>query len=145
MRSCDRSYILSFADTEMKNGHEHEIELPEWMTENINEFIREFRPRLQGSKGPYLFPGKLAGARHYSAIRTEFTRTIRRRCGLIVFPHLVRHLGAKRHLDRDPSLLYVISRQLGYRTVETTQKSYLENDSLSASRTLNSFRPKRTP
>ncbi len=142
MRKSGKCYILSFDGSEMKNGHGHEIELPEWMTEHIDDFINIYRPQLNGAKGFFLFPGKLNGARHYSAIRIEFTRTIRRRCGLVVNPHLVRHLGAKRALDRDPGLLYVVSRQLGHQRIETTQEYYLENDSLSASRKLNGLSSK---
>ena len=137
MRKHGGSYILAYAGDEMKNGHPHEIELPAWMSDHLEKFISKYRPRLDGAEGPYLFPGKIDGARHYSAIRTEFSRAIKRRCGLEVNPHLMRHLTSKMALDRDPGLLLVVSRRLGHRRVETTEKAYLEGDSLAASRTYN--------
>ena len=145
MKKREKSYILVYAGEEMKNGHAHEIELPKWMSSHLEEFISKYRPRLDGADGAYLFPGKLDGARHYSAIRTEFSRTIRRRCGLEVNPHLMRHLTSKIVLDKDPRLLFVVSKRLGHRQVETTQKAYLECDSLSASRAFNEAISSITP
>jgi integrase len=136
MRKRSSSYILTFTGEEMKNGYSHEVELPDWMSKDLEEFITVFRPELEGADGPFLFPGKLNGARHYSAIRTEFSRTIRKRCGFQVNPHLMRHLMSKIALDKDPSMLFWVSKRLGHRSTQTTEMYYLESDGLSASRKL---------
>lgn len=140
MRKYGSSYILSFTADEMKTKRSHEIELPDWLTPHIEEFKRLYRPRLIGNQGPYLFPGKVGdGHRHHSAIREEFKRHIYRELGLKVHPHFMRHLTSKLILDEDPGQLKTIADRLGHSTIQTAQTTYLETDSLSASRRANTF------
>jgi integrase len=138
MRRHGSAYILTFSGDEMKNGRDHAIQLPDWLTEHVEEYKAKFRPRLVGHEGPYLFPGKVAdGHRHHSGVREEFSRYIYRHLGFKVHPHFMRHLTSKLILDEDPGLLRVVSNRLGHTTTETAQLTYLETDSLSASRKAN--------
>ena len=140
MRKYGSSYILSFTADEMKTKRSHEIELPDWLTPHIEEFKRLYRPRLIGNQGHYLFPGNVAdGHRHHSAIREEFKRHIYRELGLKVHPHFMRHLTSKLILDADPGQLKTVSDRLGHSTTETAETTYLETDSLAASRRANTF------
>jgi integrase len=145
MRKHGNTYILTYTADEMKNKRSHEIELPEWLTEHIDQFISLYRPRLDGHEGTYLFPGQVDdGHRHHSAIREEFQRHIYRHLGLLVHPHFMRHLTSKLILDDDPSQLRTVSNRLGHTTTETAQLTYLETDSLAASRRANALLSKLT-
>lgn len=140
MRKRGGTYILTYTGDEMKNGHDHEIELPQWLSVRIDEFTARYRPMLKGHKSSYLFPGEVSdGHRHHSAIRNEFSEHILKRLGLQVNPHFMRHLTSKVLLDEDPGLLKIVSNRLGHTTTETAQLTYLETDSLAASRKANSL------
>lgn len=140
MRRYNSAYILTYTGDEMKTKRSHEVQLPDWLTWHIDEFINIHRPHLIGHKGPYLFPGEVAdGHRHHSAIREEFKHGIYKHLGLKVHPHFMRHLTSKIILDEDPGQLKTISDRLGHSTTETAQTTYLETDSLSASRKANEF------
>jgi len=67
----------------------------------------------------------------------DFKRAVFRTTGLIVNPHLMRHLTGKLAVDNDPALIVAVSQRLGHTTIETTQDAYLPNGSLPASRTMN--------
>jgi integrase len=140
MRKHGSAYILTFTADEMKTKRSHEIQLPDWLTQHIDEYRALYRPQLIGHRGPYLFPGEMAeGHRHHSAIREEFKDHIYRELGLKVHPHFMRHLTSKLILDEDPGQLKTVSDRLGHSTTETAQTTYLETDSLSASRRANAF------
>ncbi|HWY63246.1 MAG TPA: tyrosine-type recombinase/integrase [Rhizomicrobium sp.] len=129
--------ILSFDETEMKNSRPLELELPKETGQLLREYETQYRPRLAGSHGPYLFPGRNGGPRHPSAMRSEFKKAVRKHTGILVNPHLMRHITAKLAIDHDPALLPAISQRLGHASRQTAMDYYLSDDSRSSSRVLN--------
>jgi|GEM_PF-4308297 len=126
--------ILTFGKSEMKNGCSFEHFLPEHVATALKTFVSTYRPRLPGSSGPYLFPGPSGGPMHHSTLGGDFTKMMWTRCGLVMTPHLVRHLIAHFLVSDDPGLLEVVAQHLGHKTSESTRTYYLPNGSRAASR-----------
>ena len=126
--------FLSIDATRVKNGQPLEFELPEDVATSLQEYIRDHRPKLAGSDGPYLFPGRDGGPRSQSTMRSDFTEVMRKRVGLVVNPHLIRHAIAKIVVERDPSLYAVISRQLGHKRMDMTMQHYLDAETRASGR-----------
>jgi len=126
--------ILTFGKSEMKNGCSFEHFLPEHVAMALKTFVSTYRPRLPGSSGPYLFPGPSGGPKHHATLGGDFTKVMWTRCGLVITPHLVRHLIAHLLVSDDPQLLEVVAQHLGHKTSESTRTYYLPNGSRSASR-----------
>jgi integrase len=129
--------FLSIDASRVKNGQPLEFELAEDVATLLQEYIRDHRPKLAGSDGPYLFPGRDGGPRPHSTMRSDFTVVMRKRAGLVMNPHLVRHTVAKIVVERDPSLYAVISRQLGHKRLDMTMQHYLGTETRASGRHIN--------
>jgi site-specific recombinase XerC len=126
--------FLSIDGSRVKNGQPLEFELPSETASLLAEYLRDHRPKLAGSEGPYLFPGRDGGPRPHGTIRHDFTEVMRKRCGLVMNPHLVRHTIAKIVVERDPRLYAVMSRQLGHKRMDTTMQNYLGTETRASGR-----------
>lgn len=132
-----RKCFLSIDAARVKNGQPLEFELPEDVATLLQEYIRDHRPKLAGPHGPYLFPGCDGGPRPHSTMRNDFTEVMRKRAGLVMNPHLIRHAIAKIVVERDPSLYAVISRQLGHKRMDMTMQHYLGTETRASGRHIN--------
>ena len=72
--------------------------------------------------------------RSYSAMRDAVSLPLRRHAGIILSPHLYRHIIAKIVAERRPELLHDVSRMLGHKSMRTTYGAYLGTEGPSASR-----------
>lgn len=129
--------ILSFDRTETKNRRSHEIELPAFVTSLLQEFIKEHRHHLPGAEGPYLFPGKSGRPRSHNTMRIDFEAAVLKHTGLIVNPHLMRHVTSMIAIERDPANLPTVAQRLGHSGWQTCKDYYLGNETKPASRVLN--------
>ena len=120
--------ILSFEKAETKNRRNLELELPQGVTDLLQEYIQHYRPILPGSDGPFLFPGRDGGPRSHNTMRQDFETAIYRHTGLRVNPHLMRHATAMLAINQDPANLAMVAQRLGHR-LETTRAFYLGNES----------------
>ena len=59
---------------------------------------------------------------------------MRKRAGLVMNPHLVRHTVSKVVVERDPGLYAGMSRQLGHTRMDTTMQSYLGTETRASGR-----------
>jgi integrase len=134
---------LSFPADEMKNGQSLELDLPKHVSAHLKEFLRVYRPRIEGAEGKYLFPG-MKGPKHPSTIRTELQRMVWKHLGMKVHPHLFRHITTKWALQRDPSLLPLCSQRLGHKSTQTLMDFYADNATRAASREMNRVLEQRT-
>jgi integrase len=129
--------FLSIDASRVKNDQALEFELPDDVDSLLQEFVRDHRPRLAGSEGPYLFPGRDGGPRPHSTMRNDFKDVMRKRAGLVMNPHLTRHAVAKIVVERDPGMYAVISRQLGHKRLDMTMAHYLGTETRAAGRHVN--------
>lgn len=128
---------LSIDGSRVKNDEALEFELPGEVAALLKEYVTKYRPRLPGSEGPYLFPGRDGGPRPHSTMATDYGEAMRKRAGLVMNPHLERHAIAKIVIERDPGLVLAMSRQLGHKRVDTTMAHYLGTETRAAARHIN--------
>jgi integrase len=98
----------------------------------IDHFLTRYRPLLTLDTGGLLFPGRDGGCKHITALTAQIERTVRNHTGLVVNPHLFRHLAGKLSQQFDPGN-YELSRQLlGHRSTDTTVTYYTGQDTAAA-------------
>jgi integrase len=137
LRRSGKRVFVAFPDEQMKTHRSLELELPRETIALLDLFVAEHRPLLPGSAGPYLFPGEDGGARSYSAMRDALGRMPREVGGILLSPHLYRHITAKLVIERRPDLALDVSRRLGHKSLSTTFQSYLGTEGPAASRRIN--------
>jgi integrase len=93
-------------------------------------YLDRYRGR-SGDPGPWLFPGR-DGPRNPSAFGGAISDFIKRETGLLVNPHLFRHIATKLHLDFHPDAIETMRRVLGHSSVEVTSRAYAEFDTARA-------------
>ena len=62
------------------------------------------------------------------------SRPLHRHAGIILSPHLYRHIIAKIIAERCPEHLHDVSRMLGHKSMRTTYSAYLGTEGPAASR-----------
>lgn len=129
--------ILTFEASEVKNKRSLELALPASVTSLLQEFIEKYRPRLPGSEGPYLFPGRDSGPRSHNTMRQDFEKSVLKHTGLVVNPHLMRHVTAMIAISQDPANLTAVAQRLGHAGLQTCIDFYIGNESKPSSRVMN--------
>lgn len=117
---------------ETKTSQPIEAVLPEPLVRMIDHFLTRYRPLLTSDTGGLLFPGRDGGCKHITALTAQIERAVRDHTGLVVNPHLFRHLAGKLSQQFDPGN-YELSRQLlGHRSTDTTVTYYTGQDTAAA-------------
>jgi integrase len=129
--------ILTFDKTETKNSRPLELELPTQVASLLQEFIKDHRRVLPGAEGPYLFPGRSGGPRSHNTMRQDFEKSVLKHTGLVVNPHLMRHITAMIAIVQDPANLPAVAQRLGHAGLQTCIDFYLGNESKPSSRVIN--------
>ena len=110
---------------EVKNGQDLDFPLPRESAELLDLYIRDYRPLLAPGPSEWLFPGDRPG--HHKSLdgfSHHFSKIVRRYTGLEVNMHLMRHIGAKLYLDRNPGAYEVVRRVLAHTSLSTTVNNY---------------------
>ncbi len=135
LRRAGKRYFLDLTGSETKTRSELGLELPAETIMLLDLFLAEHRPHLPGADGPWLFPGGRPGTpRSYSAMRDAVTKPLAKHAGIILSPHLFRHIIAKIVAERAPEHLVEVSRMLGHKSINTTYQSYLGTEGPAAAR-----------
>jgi integrase len=134
IRRAGQRVFICLSEDETKTHSEHSLELPPETIALLDAFIAEHRGLLPCAEGPWLFPGENGGARSYSAMRDAVSKPLDRHAGIVLSPHLYRHITAKIVAERRPELLHDVSRMLGHKSMRTTYGSYLGTEGPAASR-----------
>lgn len=130
--------LLYFAAAQTKNSQELEYELPAESAELIRRFLKDYHRRLAPGGSDYLFPRLDGREKSSSTLGRRITLTIRRHLGCDVHPHLLRHLGAKQHLEAHPGEYEVVRRVLGHKSIDTTTQYYTGMETIAAARQFDS-------
>src|SRR5260221_6615634 len=100
----------------VKNRLAFDLELPAPSADLLELYRQRYHPLL--AKGAsWLFPGENGAAKRPDALGAQLTRFIRRETGLIVNPHLFRHIAAIIILNRDPGAYVDVKDVLGAKTM----------------------------
>jgi len=118
----------------VKNKRVVERELPAEAAELLRLYLTEYRTRLPGADGAYLFPGVTGGIRARSQFGEGLSRAFRKDTGLELNPHLIRHAVAKIAVERDPGAYLAVSLVLGHSSLSTTLSHYLGTETKAATR-----------
>jgi hypothetical protein len=130
----DSNYWLVFPDYDVKNRVKLEYPLERYLTELIDEYVRDFRPALlRGRNEDWLFPGQTGGAKGKTCLSGQITGRIYRATGLRMTVHQFRHAAGAIILQRRPGEYELVRRLLGHRNVQTTINCYIGLENIHAS------------
>ncbi len=125
---------LTIPGEEVKNRVDIEAVLPAPTVALLDEYLETYRPLLLRQRSSWLFPGEATGPKSRHGIAAQISSTIREKTGLLVHPHLFRHIAAKLYLDANPGAYGVIRLVHGHKSVETTLQFYCGTETSAAMR-----------
>ena len=130
----DSDYWLDFPGYDVKNRIDLRFPLPGFVTEIINEYVHDFRPRLlRGRNEDWLFPGMRSGAKGKISFSGQITKRIQQLIGLRLTVHQFRHAAAAIVLKHRPGEYELVRLLLGHKTVSTTMWFYVGLETTHAS------------
>ena len=115
---------LSISGVEVKNGVDIEAMLPASTARLIDLYLRSYRPLLLSGPSTALFPGAGGRPKTRGGLGVQIGRSVREGCGLLVNPHLFRHIAAKLYLDANPGGYGVVQKLHSHNTMNTTTRYY---------------------
>ena len=124
-RGRARHLHISIAKT--KTDARFERGLPPQTIAMLDLFVGTYRQRVCDAPGSLLFPGRGGACRAVTRFSTAISEFICRETGLVMHPHLFRHLSIKLHLCRHPDDMETARLMLGHVSSATTERTYAEN------------------
>lgn len=126
----NREVRICLMSEETKSYSDYGAPLPAQLYPLIDAWLNVYRPIVCGVASPLLFPNAQGKLRSREAMSTKLSRFIGRETGLVMNPHLFRHLAAKIYLAHDAAGIEIVRQILGHSSTATTLKSYasLTND-----------------
>ncbi len=141
----DGHCYLSIPGDRVKNEADLDFEIPQERAELVERHVRDFRPAIPGSDGPYLFPATDGGPKAHNTLFGNLMSNILKRTGLTMNPHLFRHMIAKIVVEQDPGMALAMSRHLGHKQINTTMQHYLGTEGREVSRRIDEIINDQTP
>jgi Phage integrase family len=127
-------YVFVVPPEEVKNKVLIECPFDTELTALIDEYVRDFRPKLPGAElSDYLFPSVSGSHRHPNNFGTRLANTVYKHVGLRVTAHQFRHAAGAIILKHNPAAHGLVQSLLGHKRVETTIRYYAALESLSSS------------
>ena len=120
IRSRKGALHVAVPGHEVKNGTPIEALLPRHVARLIDLYFTNYRPLLLTEPSTFLFPGVGNRPKSCERLALQISDCIKERCGLLINPHLFRHLAAKLYLEANPGAYGVIRLLHGHKSVETT-------------------------
>ena len=124
-RPGDGRVFLNFSEDEIKNHRPMEFEVPPDVRRMLDRHLANRSPLLCPPGTPWLFPRR-DGTGHVdrNSLSTRLTKRILKETGIIMNPHLFRHLAAMLWLDANPGGYEAARRLLGHSSVSNTINVY---------------------
>ena len=121
---------IALAAGQIKNQQPFEAVLPAESARLVNAYLGRYQPLLAAQPCAWLFPNKDGtGPMTDAQLRTHIVRLVRVYAGVVLHPHLFRHIAAKLILDEEPGAYGRARLTLGHRSVQTTETFYAGSDS----------------
>lgn len=131
----ERMLHLVIPGAEVKNDVDLEFPVPRDIAAQLDEYLSTYQPLLaNGHPSSLLFPGRNGGPKRDTSLRRQMDKTIRDEAGLVINPHLFRHLAALLFLERHPGHYEEVRRLLGHKSIDTTIQSYAGLETIGAAR-----------
>lgn len=110
---------------EVKNDQDIELPLPDWIAAAIERYVADYIPLItEQAETMHLLPGPTGVPKSESGARSLIMRTIKRELGLIINPHLFRHIAAFTFLSKYPGHYETVRKLLGHKNIQTTLNFY---------------------
>lgn len=109
-----------------KTKVDYNAPLPAQLYPLIDAWQNKYKPLVHPGASSYLFPNTAGQKRNPSGVSQEFRRFLQRETGLVMHPHLFRHLAAMIILMKDPGAIEYVRQLLGHKSTATTLKAYAE-------------------
>ena len=125
---------LRIPPAETKTGEPFEALLRARTVGLLTTFTGRYRGRLTAVPSSTLFASPGGGTRDAVTFGQALGAFVRRETGLLVNPHLFRHLAVKLLLDENPGDIETARRILGHRSSATTERAYADRSAAAAHR-----------
>ena len=90
----------------------------------LRKYRDRYRPALAEAQGStLLFPGRNGGHKHHVTLSQQLRFLVRKRTGIILNPHLYRHIAAYIYLRAHPGDFETFRQLLGHTSIDTTGAS----------------------
>jgi integrase len=122
--------VVPLEDT--KTDKPFEMEMPEDTERLVRAYQEEFLPALTTTASDYLLPNEAGGLRNENTFAQTLGDFIKRETGLVMNPHLFRHLMAKLYLAEFPEDIETARRILQHSSSNTTARAYVEFKNVAA-------------
>jgi integrase len=120
-----RRLTLALEPGDTKNRQAFEAALPAETGRLIDLYLARYQPLLCRARCDWLFPNEAGeGPMSEDGLRQALEDFVRDRLGLVVNPHLYRHIAAKLILDHQPGAYGHARLTLGHKSVDTTTSFY---------------------
>ena len=121
---------IALAAGQVKNQQPFEAVLPAENARLVNAYLGRYQPLLAAQPCAWLFSNKAGtGPMTDAQLRSHIVRLVRVHAGVVLHPHLFRHIAAKLILDGEPGAYGRARLTLGHRSVQTTEAFYAGSDS----------------
>ncbi len=117
---------LRIPASETKGGAYLQAVLPERLARRIEKHISTYRPLMETTPSPFLFPNALGNHVADSTLASNVTNLVQRHVGAQFNVHLTRHLAATLLFDDDEGNLPVAQALLGHADQKTTARFYAQ-------------------
>jgi integrase len=127
------TFRVSIPGSEVKNGQPHDFELSVPVAAMLRKYRDHYRPALAEAQGStLLFPGRNGGHKHHVTLSQQLCSLVRKRTGIILNPHLYRHIAAYIYLRAHPGDFETVRQLLGHTSIDTTRRFYADFDRIFA-------------
>ena len=132
IRSAE-GFGLRFKPEDMKDKRAHEFILPDALTEPMQRYLAEFRPKLLGGKtSSRLWITHLGEAFTYSGFQRQLPQLTLRVFGIALRPHAFRSIVATSIATDDPEHVSIIAAVLRHATLAMSHKHYVRASGVKA-------------
>jgi integrase len=118
------SLHLFIPGEETKTGEDYELSIPADTADLINTYIKVARPRIITEPTQLIFPNAAGRRRSNAGFARGLNTFVERETGLVMNPHLFRHLAVTLYLHSHPEDVETARRLLGHRSIQTTLNFY---------------------
>jgi len=125
---------LELSADETKNGLEVAFDIPPGVAKMLVEYRDRIAPKIIGHRPTRLFVTVKGTPKCQATVSYLVCSYLKRRAGIILTPHVFRHLSAKVVLDAEPGAYEIVRQQLGHRNTKTTTGFYAGINSRRAAR-----------
>lgn len=127
------SFVVHVAPDKTKGRQAIDARIEAPLSTIIDQYLTDFRHQLAADPEDWLFPKRSGGPRSPAHLGGFITKTIKDETGLVMNPHLFRHLSALLYLQERPGEYESVRRLLAHAKIDTTTSFYAPLSSKAAS------------